>query len=143
MGRRRATTSAISASAARARAMFDRLTDGSLRWAALPDVYDRIVLGERSYDYVTGARRFVSKMIGVLPARGRRHRALRDADQARVARRAALLRRPRAARAPSSRIAGPLLRRGYLRYATAHDARGASRAHVRRGAHRRPHGTVR
>ena len=52
------------------RGMFDRLTDGSLRWAALPDVYDRIVLGERSYDYVTGSRRFVSKMTSYFPNEG-------------------------------------------------------------------------
>ena len=29
------------------RGMFNRLTDGSLRWAPLPDVYDRSLLGER------------------------------------------------------------------------------------------------
>jgi all-trans-retinol 13,14-reductase len=99
------------------RAMFDHLTDGSLRWAELPDVYDRIVLGERAYDYVTGARRFVSKMSEYFP---------READAIaryvtlvkRVARAGALYYVDRALPAPVSRIAGPLLRRGYLRYAT-------------------------
>ena len=100
-----------------ARAMFDHLTDGSLRWAALPDVYDRIVLGERSYDFVTGTRRFVSKMSEYFP---------READA--IARYVTLVKRvsragqlyfvDRALPAPVSRIAGPLLRRGYMRYAT-------------------------
>ena len=99
-----------------ARAMFDHLTDGSLRWAALPDVYDRIVLGDRSYDYVTGARRFVSKMSAYFP---------READA--IARYVTLIKHvaragqtyyiDRALPAAASRIAGPLLRRGYMRYA--------------------------
>lgn len=99
------------------RAMFDRLTDGSLRWAPLPDVYDRIVLGDRSYDYVTGARRFVSKMTSYFPDEA-------DAIQRyvtlirKVARSASLYYVDRALPRAVSRVAGPLLRHSYLRYAT-------------------------
>ena len=99
------------------RAMFDRLTDGSLRWAPLPDVYDRIVIGERSYDFVTGARRFVAKMSEYFP---------REAGA--IARYVTLIREvarsgqgyyvDRALPASVSRLAGPLLRHKYLRYAT-------------------------
>jgi all-trans-retinol 13,14-reductase len=99
------------------RAMFDRLTDGSLRWAPLPDVYDRVYIGDRAYDYVTGARRFVEKMTGYFP---------READA--IARYVTLVREvarsgqgfyvDRALPAAVSRIAGPMLRRAYLRYAT-------------------------
>jgi all-trans-retinol 13,14-reductase len=99
------------------RAMFERLTDGSLRWAPLPDVYDRIVIGDREYDYVTGARRFVEKMTGYFPR-----------EAAAIARYVTLIREvaqsgqgffvDRALPAAVSRLAGPLLRRGYLRYAT-------------------------
>jgi all-trans-retinol 13,14-reductase len=99
------------------RGMFNRLTDGSLRWAALPDVYDRMVLGERSYDYVTGARRFVSKMRSYFPSEG-------DAIQRyvtlikEVARSGSLYYVDRALPRAVSRVAGPLLRRPYLKYAT-------------------------
>ena len=99
------------------RALFDRLTDGSLRWAPLPDVYDRIVLGDRAYDYVTGSRRFVARMSEYFP---------READA--IARYVALVKQvtraslpfyaDRALPGPASRVVGPLLRRRYLRWAT-------------------------
>ena len=49
------------------RALFDRVSDGSLAWAPLPEVYDRIVLGERSYDLVTGRRQFVDRLAAYFP----------------------------------------------------------------------------
>ena len=51
------------------RAMFNRLTDGKLDWAPLPDVYDQIILGDRAYDYVAGWRNFVEKMCSYFPQR--------------------------------------------------------------------------
>ena len=36
------------------RAVFDAVTDGTLRWAALGDVYDRIVIGDRVYEFRAG-----------------------------------------------------------------------------------------
>jgi all-trans-retinol 13,14-reductase len=99
------------------RGMFDRLTDGSLRWAPLPDVYDRIVLGERSYDYVTGSRRFVSKMTAYFPNEGEAiARYVTLIKQ--VARSGSLYYVDRALPRAVSRVAGPLLRRSYLKYAT-------------------------
>ncbi|MHB8876909.1 MAG: phytoene desaturase family protein [Myxococcaceae bacterium] len=50
------------------RAVFDHLTDGSLRWARLPEVYDRIVLGERSYDLVAGSGPFIARLSEYFPA---------------------------------------------------------------------------
>ncbi len=50
------------------RAVFDRLTDGSLRWAPLPAVYDRIVLGNRSYDLVAGGEALIEKLSGYFPS---------------------------------------------------------------------------
>lgn len=99
------------------RGMFDRLTDGSLRWAPLPDVYDRISLGERSYDYVTGSRRFVSKMTSYFPGEGGAiARYVTLVKQ--VARSGSLYYVDRALPRAVSRVAGPLLRRSYLKYAT-------------------------
>ena len=36
------------------RKLFDVVTGGRLEWEAMPDAYDRIVLGEQSYDLVKG-----------------------------------------------------------------------------------------
>lgn len=49
------------------RAAFDRLSDGRIKWAQLPDVYDRIELGERGYDLVSGTGRFIAKMGDYFP----------------------------------------------------------------------------
>ena len=38
------------------------LTEGRLAWAPLPDVYDRIYLGERSYEIVRGRERFLASL---------------------------------------------------------------------------------
>ncbi|MEW6429997.1 MAG: NAD(P)/FAD-dependent oxidoreductase [Myxococcota bacterium] len=51
------------------RHIFDRLTDGRLKWAALPDVYDSIELGDRRYPLVAGARRFVDTLAERFPRR--------------------------------------------------------------------------
>ncbi|MHB8418409.1 MAG: phytoene desaturase family protein [Myxococcales bacterium] len=48
--------------------LFDRLTDGSLAFAPLPDVYDRVYLGDRAYDFVTGRARFTDKLVSYFPA---------------------------------------------------------------------------
>ncbi|MCP3957601.1 MAG: NAD(P)/FAD-dependent oxidoreductase [bacterium] len=50
------------------RRLFDHLTDGNLDWAPMDDVYDRIVLGEKTYDMVAGADRFAERMKGYFPA---------------------------------------------------------------------------
>ncbi len=42
--------------------LFDNLTDGAVSWARLPDVYERVYLGERVYEYVAGAERFVERL---------------------------------------------------------------------------------
>lgn len=49
------------------RAVFNRLTDGSLQWAPLPAVYDRIVLGPRSYELTTGGDAFIARLAEYFP----------------------------------------------------------------------------
>jgi all-trans-retinol 13,14-reductase len=51
------------------RLLFDEVTDGSLAWARMPDIYDRVVLGETSYDLVAGGRRFVDALAERFPGR--------------------------------------------------------------------------
>ncbi|MGB5812464.1 MAG: NAD(P)/FAD-dependent oxidoreductase, partial [Polyangiales bacterium] len=49
------------------RRMFDFVTDGKLEWEDMGDVYDRIIIGDRSYDFVKGRRRFRDRMHGYFP----------------------------------------------------------------------------
>jgi all-trans-retinol 13,14-reductase len=50
------------------RPLFDRLSEGKLKWAPLPDAYDAIELGERRYELVSGATRFIAKLSESFPA---------------------------------------------------------------------------
>jgi len=95
---------------------YDYISDGRLEWARMPDVYDRVYLSDRSYDYVTGWRRFISKMKSYFPDEG-----------AAVERYVATLRACNRAATPywaeralprtTSRLVGPALRLPFLRYA--------------------------
>src|SRR5215472_18223681 len=49
------------------RAAFDNLSEGRLRWNPMPDVYDRIQIGDRSYDFPTGIERFRARMKDYFP----------------------------------------------------------------------------
>jgi all-trans-retinol 13,14-reductase len=46
---------------------FDTITDNQLEWAPMPDVYDRMVIGDRTYDFVSGMERFRTRMKGYFP----------------------------------------------------------------------------
>src|SRR3954470_10809553 len=41
---------------------FDYVTQGRLRWQPMPDVYDRIRIADRTYDFPTGAERLRAKL---------------------------------------------------------------------------------
>ena len=44
------------------RRLFDHVTEGRLEWASMGEVYDRIVLGEKAYDYVAGPGPVAARM---------------------------------------------------------------------------------
>src|SRR5271167_4118017 len=44
--------------ASQLRAIFDHLTDGRLQWQPMPDVYDRVIMGDREYEFLSGTDRF-------------------------------------------------------------------------------------
>jgi all-trans-retinol 13,14-reductase len=44
------------------RAAFDQLTGGKLEWAPMPDVYDRILMGGRTFEFPTGLERFRARL---------------------------------------------------------------------------------
>jgi all-trans-retinol 13,14-reductase len=49
------------------RRAFDHVTGGQLEWAAMPEVYDRAVIGGRTYDFVSGLERFRGRMKEYFP----------------------------------------------------------------------------
>ena len=98
------------------RALFDEITEGRLQWSAMPEVYDRIRIADRSYDFMSGAERFAERMREYFPrdgaAIGRYLKEVRDAAHA-----SRLFFAERALPAALARVAGPLLRRRFLSYA--------------------------
>lgn len=47
--------------------LFDYISNGELKWADMGEVYDRILIGEQSYDFVKGVENFKQKMIAYFP----------------------------------------------------------------------------
>jgi all-trans-retinol 13,14-reductase len=98
------------------RALFDEITEGRLKWNAMPEVYDRIRIADRSYDFVSGAERFTERMRECFPgesaAIGRYVAQVRDAARA-----SRLFFAEKALPATLARLAGPLMRRRFLSYA--------------------------
>lgn len=46
---------------------FDYITDSQLKWADMGEVYDRIVIGDKTYDFVKGVGNWTQKMISYFP----------------------------------------------------------------------------
>ena len=98
------------------RAIFDYLTDGRLEWAPMPDVYDRVLIGGREYEFPTGANRLRQRFHGYFPAEAagidRYFDAITQATKA-----GALYFAEKAIPRPIARLAGGWMRSRFLRYA--------------------------
>ncbi len=47
--------------------LFDYITDGQLHWADMGDVYDKIIIGDKAYDFVKGVENFKEKLYEYFP----------------------------------------------------------------------------
>jgi len=47
--------------------LFDYITNGELKWADMGEVYDRIIIGDKSYDFVKGTANFKAKLTSYFP----------------------------------------------------------------------------
>ena len=47
--------------------LFDYVTDSNLKWADMGEVYDRIIIGDRSYNLVKGLKNFKQQLIDYFP----------------------------------------------------------------------------
>ncbi len=50
------------------RRLFDYISNEKLEWADMGEVYDKIIVGDKSYDFVKGVQNFKDKMISYFPA---------------------------------------------------------------------------
>jgi all-trans-retinol 13,14-reductase len=51
--------------------LFDYVTDGGVDWNAMPDAYDRVTIGDRRFDYVSGEARLRDALAGAFPQQRR------------------------------------------------------------------------
>ena len=47
--------------------LFDYVTNGNLKWADMGEVYDKIIIGDRSYNLVKGLKNFKEQLIAYFP----------------------------------------------------------------------------
>jgi all-trans-retinol 13,14-reductase len=98
------------------RPIFDYLTGGRLKWNPMPEVYDRIRIGEREYEFVAGLERFRDRLKSYFPnetaAIDRYLKAVFS-----CAGKTSMYFAEKALPRPIARVAGPLLRAPFLRWA--------------------------
>jgi all-trans-retinol 13,14-reductase len=58
------------------RRIFDHLTDGRLQWAGMPDIYDRVIMPDRSFDFPAVSNGFASVCTAAFPGRRARSTAI-------------------------------------------------------------------
>jgi all-trans-retinol 13,14-reductase len=97
------------------RAALDHLTEGRLKWNPLPEVYDRIVIDGRAYDFCAGAGRLRAQMKSYFPGETAAIDQYFEAVESAAAS-VNLFFMEKALPAPLARLAGPLLRKKFLRW---------------------------
>lgn len=99
------------------RAAFDHLTGSRLQWAPMPEVYDRIVMNGRTFEFPTGRERLRAALKDYFPndagAIDRYLAAVQSAQKA-----SALYFAEKAVPRPIARVAGGLMRAPFLRWAS-------------------------
>ncbi|HXX37800.1 MAG TPA: NAD(P)/FAD-dependent oxidoreductase [bacterium] len=98
------------------RAAFDHVTEGRLQWSPMPDVYDRIHIADRSYDFPTGLERFRDRMKQYFPEEAVAIDRYLDAVHAAV-QASGLYFAEKALPGPLARAIGGPLRARFLRFA--------------------------
>jgi all-trans-retinol 13,14-reductase len=98
------------------RATFDHLTGGRLKWNPMPEVFDRIRIGEREYEFVAGLERFRERLKSYFPSETAAiDRYLRAVQS--CAGGTSMYFAEKALPRPIARLAGPLMRGPFLRWA--------------------------
>ena len=98
------------------RRAFDHVTGGEVRWQAMPEVYDRILVDGRRYDFAAGQERFREGLKQGFPGEARAIDRYIAAVQA-CNRARGLYFAEKVMPAPAAWLAGGLLRAPYMRWA--------------------------
>ena len=98
------------------RRAFDHITDGEVRWSAMPEVYDRAVIDGRIFDLTAGIERFREGMKQYFPSEGKSIDKYIRTVRA-VNRVSGLYYAEKVIPAPAAALAGSLLRAPFLRWA--------------------------
>jgi all-trans-retinol 13,14-reductase len=98
------------------RPVFDAITDGKVAWEPMGDPYDCFLIDGRAYDFVAGAGRFRESLKRAFPAEAAAIDRYVDLVRS-TARASRLFFMEKALPAPLAWLAGPLLRRPFLRQA--------------------------
>ncbi len=96
--------------------LFEHATDGSVEWAPMGEVYDRIAIGDRVYDYVAGRENFRARMKEYFPEDGAAIDGYLELLE-KAKRWSGLYFAEKVVPGPVATLAGPLMRAPYLRYA--------------------------
>jgi all-trans-retinol 13,14-reductase len=98
------------------RRAFDHVTAGQVEWQPMPEVYDRVIVGDRRFDFVAGLERFREGMKGYFPGET-------DSIDRYIAavmacnRMSGLYYAEKAVPGPIAKLAGGVMRMPYLRWA--------------------------
>jgi phytoene dehydrogenase-like protein len=98
------------------RSILDDVTGGGLQWADMGEVYDRVVLDDEQYDFVKGKENFTRSLQRRFPAEVQAIDAYFALVQRVIASTPSFF-MEKALPAPLAALAGPFLRRRFLRYA--------------------------
>ncbi len=99
------------------RRAFDFVTAGSVQWHPMPEVYDRILIGGQTFDFVAGRERFREGLVRWFPSERRAiDRYLAAVESCNRA--SGLYFAEKAVPAPLAALAGSLMRAPYMRWAT-------------------------
>lgn len=98
------------------RRMFDHVTAGQVAWQPLPEVYDRVIVGEKRFDFVAGQQQFRDGLKQAFPGDGKAIDGYIAAVKA-CNRMSGLYYAEKAVPRAIADLAGGLLRMPYLRWA--------------------------
>ena len=99
------------------RAAFHHLTDGALEWAPMPDVYDRVLIGGRTFEFPTGIERFRARLKDYFPSEAAAIDGYLAAVQA-AQKSSGLYWAEKAIPRVAARLAGSFMRAPFLRWAS-------------------------
>jgi all-trans-retinol 13,14-reductase len=98
------------------RRAFDHVTGGGVEWAAMPEVYDRVLIEGRQFDFAAGVERFREGLKRWFPPEDRAIDRYIEAVEA-CNRASRLYYAEKAIPGPAAAVAGGLMRAGYMKWA--------------------------